>query len=361
MLFNKKLKTCLYGVVVMSTITTPLLQTVQADSKIGQITTDNKVSVDSLLGEVNNIDRSSTADLSKMIDKLQKKYDELSTENKNLKDEIALNEKELQKIANDVITRLKKLNEQAVSMQTDSNKSILDAVVSAESFSDMIQKVTAMSTLSSANNEIITELSKKRDFLLKKQKINQEKINKINENSKKLVEIELNLEVMKQEVIASKGENNAEALKIARDNLTKLKNGYETIKNTNLSDTNLKPNYDNALTYPVGQCTWGCKVLLPWIGEYWGNANQWGTSAEADGHKLGNTPKVGSIIVWPNESGGYGHVAVVSKVYDNETIEVLEANYGGSAYASDPRGLQNYRGVFKWQGSGGGGVYFIYE
>ena len=102
-------------------------------------------------------------------------------------------------------------------------------------------------------------------------------------------------------------------------------------------------------------------MLLPWVGDYWGNANQWGASAQAAGHTISYTPKVGSVIVWSNEGGGYGHVAVVSKVIDANTIEVLEANYGGSAYAADPRGVGNYRGPFNWPSSGGGGAYFIYE
>lgn len=118
------------------------------------------------------------------------------------------------------------------------------------------------------------------------------------------------------------------------------------------------PSYDNNArnTYPMGQCTWGVKVLAPWVGDYWGNANQWGASAQAAGHSVGTTPVVGAIAVWPNDGGGYGHVAYVTDVQSSTAIQVLESNYSGNMT------IGNYRGVFNptdtvW---GGGTVYYIY-
>lgn len=101
-----------------------------------------------------------------------------------------------------------------------------------------------------------------------------------------------------------------------------------------------------AESYPWGQCTWGMKVLAPWVGPQWGNANQWADSAIRAGYKTGSTPKVGSIIMWPGLGGGYGHVAYVTDVREDGTIQVMEANFAGSADAADPRGVQNYRGWF---------------
>ncbi|MGT2912031.1 GBS Bsp-like repeat-containing protein [Streptococcus cameli] len=92
-------------------------------------------------------------------------------------------------------------------------------------------------------------------------------------------------------------------------------------------------------TYPIGQCTWGVKELAPWVGNYWGNANQWAISARAKGFKTGNTPVVGAIAVWT--SGYYGHVAVVTEVQSNTRIRVKEANYAGKQYISDFRGWFN--------------------
>ena len=109
--------------------------------------------------------------------------------------------------------------------------------------------------------------------------------------------------------------------------------------------------YDASNTYPMGQCTWGAKVLAPWVGNYWGNANQWLVSGSAAGHATGTTPQVGAVAVWTGGAGGYGHVAVVTAV-DGDNIQVMEANYGGSAEQADPRGVGNYRGWFSASASG---------
>lgn len=109
--------------------------------------------------------------------------------------------------------------------------------------------------------------------------------------------------------------------------------------------------YDASNTYPMGQCTWGAKVLAPWVGNYWGNANQWLVSGSAAGHVTGTTPQVGAVAVWTGGAGGYGHVAVVTAV-DGDNIQVMEANYGGSAEQADPRGVGNYRGWFSASASG---------
>lgn len=117
------------------------------------------------------------------------------------------------------------------------------------------------------------------------------------------------------------------------------------------------PINDKTNTYPIGQCTWGVKSLADWVGNYWGNANEWGASARKAGYTTGSTPQVGSVIVFPNviyEGINYGHVAYVTHVYDDGSIEVLEANYLGN------QSIGNYRGRFNPNQPRYGGVYYIY-
>lgn len=60
---------------------------------------------------------------------------------------------------------------------------------------------------------------------------------------------------------------------------------------------------------------------------YWGgigNANQWGNNARNAGIPTGITPKVGSVGVV--ESGTYGHVAWVERVYSDGTIMISHYN-----------------------------------
>lgn len=108
-------------------------------------------------------------------------------------------------------------------------------------------------------------------------------------------------------------------------------------------------------TYPVGQCTWGVKSLAPWAGNNWGNAKDWIASAQAAGHSVGTTPVAGAIAVWPNDGGGYGHVAYVTSASGANSIQVMESNYAGNML------IGNYRGTFDPTSSAhGGSVFYIY-
>lgn len=90
----------------------------------------------------------------------------------------------------------------------------------------------------------------------------------------------------------------------------------------------------NAFVDPWGMYSRQCVSYTAWkvwsTGRrmpYWGgrgNANQWPSSARADGIATGSTPKVGSVAVW--YIGYYGHVMYVEAVHDNGTITVSDYN-----------------------------------
>ena len=109
--------------------------------------------------------------------------------------------------------------------------------------------------------------------------------------------------------------------------------------------------YD-AKSYYVGECTWGVKSQVSWVGPYWGNANQWVASARAEGFSVGTTPQVGAVAVWVG--GAYGHVAVVTAVESSTNIQVSESNYMGRRY------IDNHRGWFNPTTTSEGTVYYIY-
>lgn len=109
--------------------------------------------------------------------------------------------------------------------------------------------------------------------------------------------------------------------------------------------------YD-AKSYDVGECTWGVKSQVSWVGPYWGNANQWVASARAEGFSVGTTPQVGAVAVWVG--GAYGHVAVVTAVESSTNIQVSESNYMGRRY------IGNHRGWFNPTTTSEGTVYYIY-
>lgn len=108
-------------------------------------------------------------------------------------------------------------------------------------------------------------------------------------------------------------------------------------------------------TYPTGQCTWGVKEMAPWVGNYWGNARDWIASAQNAGYSTGSAPTVGSVAVWPEDGGGYGHVAYVTSVTNNNSIQVMESNYAGNM------SIGNYRGEFDPTNTySGSSVSYIY-
>jgi len=92
---------------------------------------------------------------------------------------------------------------------------------------------------------------------------------------------------------------------------------------------------DTSNTYPVGQCTWFVKNRATWVGNRWGNANQWPASARANGFRVDNSPEVGSVVVFLNgaqySDATYGHVGYVVSVA-NGIITIEEGNYAGQSY-----------------------------
>lgn len=105
------------------------------------------------------------------------------------------------------------------------------------------------------------------------------------------------------------------------------------------SFTGVSYDYAGAVSYPVGQCTWGAKVLAPWAGPYWGNGGQWAASAAAAGFTVSNVPIPGAIACW--NDGGAGHVAVVTDVQSAQSIQVLESNVNGVMVIANHRGWIN--------------------
>ena len=66
---------------------------------------------------------------------------------------------------------------------------------------------------------------------------------------------------------------------------------------------------------------------------FWGNANQWPSSASAAGIQTGSTPRENSVGVI--SAGQYGHVVWVESVNGDGTIDVSQYNYynaGGSGW-----------------------------
>lgn len=78
------------------------------------------------------------------------------------------------------------------------------------------------------------------------------------------------------------------------------------------------------------------------------NAENFIERAKSAGLKVGKTPKPGAIICWQkgktlSGSDGAGHVAIVEKVYDNNTIYTSESGYNSKAFWNSTRSNSNGR------------------
>lgn len=86
--------------------------------------------------------------------------------------------------------------------------------------------------------------------------------------------------------------------------------------------------------YAWGNCTWyayerRAQLGKP-IGGNWGNASAWAYSARLNGFVVNGSPSAGAVLV--DQSGYFGHVAVVERVKSNGDIVISEMNnyaYGG--------------------------------
>lgn len=89
--------------------------------------------------------------------------------------------------------------------------------------------------------------------------------------------------------------------------------------------------------YAAGYCTYYVKNMRPDIGNFWGNANQWVSSAQAAGYQTGSEPRAGAIGV--SFAGYAGHVVYVESV-SGGTVNYSDMNgvagFGAVGYGSAP-------------------------
>lgn len=336
------------------------------------------------------------------VSEIKKQQADLQAENDRLNDESEKLSAEIDELSKNIVARQESLANQARSAQTTGTAtSYINAIVSSGSLTEAISRISAMNEIADANNKMLQEQKRDKEEIAKKQKENNDAINtviankqQLDDDAQALTTKEAELKVAQLNLAAEKStaeneknalvQQKAEAEKAAAAAAAaeaayraKQKEQQAAVKasaNTTLqaqvqaaaqtpaasgapaapapatqattqtvaavpAATTSRPTYSSsASSYPVGECTWGAKVLAPWAGDYWGNGGQWAASAAAAGFRTGSQPQVGAIACW--NDGGYGHVAVVTAVQSTTSIQVSESNYLGI------RSIGNYRGWF---------------
>lgn len=94
--------------------------------------------------------------------------------------------------------------------------------------------------------------------------------------------------------------------------------------------------YNSALNnqgnhYYFGNCTYYAfdrrQQLGRSVGSYWGNANNWASSARNAGLVVDHRPEVGAVF--QTSAGYYGHVGIVERVNNDGSFYVSEMNWNG--------------------------------
>ena len=392
---KKLLTTILLSTVALSQVATVI--NVTADSTDDKIAAQNS-KIDSLNAQ--QVSAQAQVDqIQAQVSEIKKQQESLQAENDRFNEESARLSAEIEELSKNIVARQESLANQARSAQTTGTATnYINAIVSSGSITEAISRVSAMNEIANANNKMLEEQKRDKEAIDIKQKENNDAINTVIANKQQLdddaqtlstKEAELKAAQLSLAVEKSSAENEKNALlaekaaaeKAAAEAAYRAKQEAERQATVASANTSLQaqvqaatqapatqtpaaqasqpqatvatPATNNTVattpvartsyssagnTYPVGQCTWGAKVLAPWAGNYWGNGGQWAASAAAAGFRTGSQPQVGAIACW--NDGGYGHVAVVTAVQSTTSIQVSEANYAGN------QSIGNYRGWF---------------
>lgn len=386
--------------------------TVNADDFDSKIAATDSV-INTLSGQQAAAQKQVTA-IKGQVGALESQQSELEAQNAQLEAVSQQLGQEIQTLSNKIVARNESLKKQVRSAQKGNLTNYINTILNSKSVSDAVNRVVAIREVVSANEKMLAQQEADKAALEAKQIENQNAINTVAANKQAIENNKAALATQRAQLEAAQLELSAQLTTVQNEkaSLIQAKAQAESataptetvqtqprteIKPSNLTATSSattvakttatatnepkvtqpsvvtkaveapkavvsstpravsKPvvrSYDSSNTYPMGQCTWGAKSMASWVGNYWGNANQWGASARAAGYSVGTTPRVGAVAVWPYDGGGYGHVAVVTSVANNSSIQVMESNYAGNM------SIGNYRGSFNPSASGS--VYYIY-
>ena len=435
------MKKRILSAVLVSGVTLSAAASVHAEDYDSQIAATNNAI--SNLASQQEAAQAQVATIQSQVSTLRTQKTELEAKNAELEKVSADLESEIQELSSKIVARQDSLAKQARSAQQNNTAtSYINSILNSKSISEAITRITAISKVVTANNDLLTKQESDQKELAAKQEENQAAINTIAANKSELETTEAGLTTQQAELEAAQVTLAAE-LATAQNEKTSLVSAKSTAESVAAStaasvaqsqaiaeseataqvvasseaatsvassevaatseavaqpseapvsetstaseaaqepassetsevqpesaapavseapapaaETHKVSAASTPNTYPVGQCTWGVKSLAPWAGNNWGNAKDWIASAQAAGHSVGTTPVAGAIAVWPNDGGGYGHVAYVTSASGANSIQVMESNYAGNM------SISNYRGTFDPTSSAhGGSVFYIY-
>ncbi|MDR0199662.1 MAG: CHAP domain-containing protein [Streptococcaceae bacterium] len=300
--------------------------------------------------------------LQSQVDAAQKTLDALTAQQQ-------ANSAKIKTLTADIKERKDSLAAQARSAQTDGGvTSYINTILNAKSLTDAVQKITAMSEVVSANNDMVAQQEQDEKTFEKKMADNQAKYAQATALQVQLTQQQAQLKVAQlnyQATIttATSEKNSLLAQKAAAEKAAQAaaaqKAAYEAHVSAANASTNAQtnansngggggttpaatPGYSSGNPYPWGQCTWGVwQILGGKMPTYSGNAGNWVAYANSG-------LAVGTIAVFPpgvDGAGGVGHVAVVTAVASNGSFTIEETNYAGGLGVFHTRTIPSAAGV----------------
>ncbi|GAB2027676.1 CHAP domain-containing protein [Lactovum odontotermitis] len=368
MSFKKKVFTG----IMLSTVTlsalapiTPFINSTVAHAE----TTEDKIAGADATIEDN---KAKSAEAKAALDTVQASFDATNARVKQLEDESKTTSAAIKKLGETIKERDKTLKTQARSAQTNGTiTSYINTVLNAKSLTDVVQKVTAMSQVVQASNDMMQQQKKDKAELETKLAENTKRYDEATQlQQQQSVQVHdlaaaralydstvASTQEERDSLVAQQQAEIAAAQKVAADQKaaeeaaaakkaaeqqsaaaasTAGSQGSAGDANSsgNASSSGSSASYTNTggstagNPYPVGQCTWGVYEILGGnMPIFQGNAGDWAVNANT------STPAPGEIMVFsPAAAGnGLGHVAVIDSVNADGTVNIREANYNGNS------------------------------
>lgn len=298
--------------------------------------------------------QSQASDLANQAASLQQAVDSLTAQKNTIQAQVDLSQAKYDKLVADIAANEKKLKDQQgvltsiVSlMVADEQVTPIEILASSSSVGDYVAKQDQLTATSGQLQSSITTINKVKAELAS-QKADVEKV--------------LADQKSQRDALAAKEAEQAQLLAATQNqessyqNLISQTSAQIAQERANQAAANARANYSNLASggsscggYPAVWCNapldslvdnWGmynreCVSYTAWkvastgrYMPYWGghgNANQWPSSAIADGIPVGYTPKVGAVAILL--SGYFGHAMYVERINSNGTIHVSQFNW----------------------------------
>lgn len=247
--------------------------------------------------------------------------------------------------------------DQLVSLQEQAGNAVtgnvyVDFLLKSDNLSDLIARGVAVNKLNRASQDAMKDVQDARDQLSAMKAKQQAALDQLAETKRQLeqdkaaiVKLTANAKAQSAALTTMLKDNQSllNGLEKQFDDATaaalaakKAKEKAKESKSTGVLGSATGVSYSSSgNTYPWGQCTWYAKARSGWAGNGWGNGNQWGASAAAQGFKVNHTPAVGSLVSFGagqmvgswQADGAYGHVAYVESV-SGDTITISQGGMG---------------------------------